>query len=203
MASVSVLPLTVPDISIPAPEGADVIEVWDQYGVLRSLLGYEQADDLNLPKLMIVMVGLPASGKTVYCRQFLPDIPRVSVLDIARMMAPPEDSMRIFSSAPMAELMLNYLLGRGESVVVDDRNLTGIERHRWIRLAKRYNTLPIAVFMDVSVARCIEGDMERPPGIIVGPEIMSECRSRLQIPTEAEGFERVNVVGLWESEEDE
>jgi len=203
MASVSVLPSTVADISIPAPEGADVIEVWDQYGVLRSLLGFEQADDLKLPKLMIVMVGLPASGKTVYCRQFLPDIPRVSVLDIARMMASPEDPMRTFSSAPMAELMLNYLLGRGESVVIDDRNLTGLERYRWIRIAERYQALAIAVFMDVSIATCIVGDRDRPPGLVAGPDLMRECQRRLQIPTEAEGFTRVNVVGLWEGEEAE
>ena len=128
---------------------------------------------------VLVLVGLPASGKTTYAREWLLEDPthrmRINFDDLRLELYGPqwvfnysqEKLMKIeaYSRADMA-------LRAGKSVVIDNTNLTEKAREPWIKLAHSHGIKPELFEIDTPVAECIRRDELRTGTARVGREVI-------------------------------
>lgn len=113
---------------------------------------------------LIVLRGLPASGKTTHARQLLRDHRAVRVnRDLLREM------LRFGEYAQHVEWRIiqvegqiaTYFLQQGLDVVVDDTNLTERDAERWREVAEEAGADLDLVVMEASIEECVRRDAER------------------------------------------
>ena len=117
---------------------------------------------------MIILVGLPASGKSTYARKLANDGYVVVSKDMIRL------DKRLFGNREYnnkrgdeqfvikeEERIINSALGSGKSVVVDSTNF-GKHQNRLKNIAKQYNAeIEIKSFLDVPIKTLLERDKNR------------------------------------------
>ena len=128
---------------------------------------------------VLILTGLPASGKSTYAREWLREGPdfrvRINWDDLRLEMFGPgwhwnrkdEDQMQA-NSRLYAELALKA----GKSVVIDNTNLTPKGRQKWIDLATNHKATPNIHEIHDSIEACIERDHDRSEGIRVGRAVI-------------------------------
>jgi predicted kinase len=125
---------------------------------------------------MIIMVGLPKSGKTTRAREkyqghgytrICPDDLRMALFG-QRFLA----TMERFVWATI-EAMCRALLYGGHSIVIDSTNLTIEGRKRWLLLAQESNTQVTIEIMDTPIEQCLARNAQEehveeqvPPAVI-------------------------------------
>ncbi len=119
------------------------------------------------------MIGVALSGKTTYVRSnFDHEVVRLSYFDNIR------------------KKELEYIeecLKEGNSVVVDDTNLTQNIRKQHIDLAKKYNAKVIGIFMNTSISLLHQRRTRRNeqfPLVVINKQL-----KELETPTKDEGFD--------------
>ncbi len=145
------------------------------------------------PKV-ILLVGLPGSGKSTWAAsRNLPvlssDSLRVLLLDDVESQAANGAVFRMLRTL----LVTRLKLGRPVTCV-DATNLTRKERRPYCVLAQMYGAEIEAVFFDLPAELCRERNRARSRN--VPEEIMDKMTAKLQAPSEAEGFARVEVRRL-------
>jgi|SRR5579883_2612938 len=142
---------------------------------------------------IIVMVGLPGSGKSTWLEQR--GITPLSSDYMRHLLA---DDMTIQTIHPRVFQSLRYLLrhrlaiGRPESYV-DATHLTREERAPYIQIARWYGCDAEALFFDVPLEVCMERNRAR--SRVVPDEAMRQMSTKLRAPTVEEGFARVFTAG--------
>jgi predicted kinase len=142
---------------------------------------------------IIVMVGLPGSGKSTWLERR--GVNAVSSDWVRLVLA---DDMTIQTIHPRVFQTLRYLLrhrlaiGRPETYM-DATHLTPEERRPYIDLAKWYGCDAEAVFFNVPLDICQERNRRRQR--IVPEEAMEAMAARLKPPSPDEGFARITIVG--------
>jgi predicted kinase len=140
----------------------------------------------------VILVGLPGSGKSTWCRAR--QWPVLSSDEVRRLLADdPEDQSfpaRVF--ATLRNLLRQRLELRRPLTVVDATHLTPRERRPYIQLARLYDCEVEAVFFDVPVSVCQERNAAR--ARVVPPEVILRMAERLVPPAVEEGFDRVTRV---------
>jgi len=126
------------------------------------------------------MVGLPGTGKTTFCKKFLPNHVRICLDEI-------EDHNRYKENKIIEENLSKY-----NNIVVDDTSLTKQIRAGHILRARKFNAKIKAVFFNYSIAKIRIRNSERKDQ--VPDSALFKMRKLLVPPTEDEGFEFVQEV---------
>jgi predicted kinase len=151
---------------------------------------------------LILMVGVPASGKSTKGRQVAEDNDFAYVSrDFVRNMTDlgfSKKEHKVVKKVFMA--LIEAALLRGDSVVADATHLNLGSRAPLVELGKQYGAEIIAVVMNTSYETCILRNSQRNELEKVPVENMRGMAKALSTPTKAEGFSSVYFYNEGEDE---
>jgi predicted kinase len=142
--------------------------------------------------LLILLVGIPASGKSTWAYRNAKDTIVVSQDDLIEAITPSgfEYSARAIYAAA-EEAIARSALRAGRTVIVDRTNRTRALRKRWIGIAQEARSPVVALTMSADVQTCRVRNQSRS-----GPRRVCEIRmermiSVFEAPDPEEGFDAV------------
>ena len=144
------------------------------------------------PPRIVVLVGLPGSGKSTYVEQ-LDGVALSS--DAIRKVLVDEETIQTIHDRVFQTLryLLRHRLGLRRPVTyIDATNLTPEERSPYIGIGKAYGCTLEAVYFDVPLAVCLERNRARQR--MVPEEALATMAAKLVPPSEAEGFDLVKTI---------
>jgi len=141
---------------------------------------------------IIVLVGLPGSGKSTYAER--QGVTPLSSDLIRQLLADDATDQSIHARVfNCMRYLLRHRLAIGRPVTyMDATHLTPGEREPYIRIARAYGCDVEAIFFDSPLEICMERNRSRVR--IVPEEAMQMMAAKLTPPTVEEGFSRVTVV---------
>ena len=119
---------------------------------------------------IIMLKGLPGSGKTTWARQYIDEHPstaRVNKDDLRAMLHNGKYSNgRENFVLKVRDFIVDQALANGHDVVVDDTNCEPKHHARLEEIAAKHGaTLEVKDFTDVPLETCIERDLRRPNSV--------------------------------------
>jgi len=135
---------------------------------------------------MIMMSGLPGTGKDTWLHEHFPEMPVVS-LDALResMDVDPDDAQG--SVVDAAKELARQHLRQGTAFSFNATNVTRETRARWIRLARDYDFQVAVVYIEPPLAAILEQNMRRPSPV---PEsVIMKLLAKLEAPSGNEAHE--------------
>ncbi|MGI6456548.1 MAG: AAA family ATPase [bacterium] len=131
----------------------------------------------------IILMGIQASGKTTfYVQRFLHSHVRIS-----------QDLLR---TRHREKLFLQACLDTLQPFVVDKTNALAEERRKYIELAKAAHFEVVGYYFIPDVSGALRRNATRPPKQVVPDIAIFGTRKKFEIPTYAEGFDRIYHVEL-------
>ena len=149
-------------------------------------------DTSSEPQRIIVLVGLPGSGKSTYLERL--GVTALSSDLIRQLLADDATDQtihgRVFNTL---RYLVRQRLAIGRQVTyVDATHLTPDERRPYIKIAHAYGCEAEALFFDVPLELCL--DRNRSRARVVPEEAVRAMAAKLVPPGVDEGFSRVTVV---------
>jgi len=140
---------------------------------------------------IVVLVGLPGSGKSTYVEKFNGVL---SSDEIRKILSDDPANQNIHSRTfAVLRSLLRHRLELGRPVTyIDATNLTPYERRPYLKIAELHDCKIEAVFFDVPIEECQRRNRARHR--MVPDEAIVEMAKRLTPPSVDEGFTRVIVV---------
>ena len=140
----------------------------------------------------VVLVGLPASGKTTfYQRRFAATHHHVS-----------KDLWPNARNTDARQAMqLRHALASGISVVVDNTNPSVADRAAIIAIAREYGARVIGFYFDATTRECVARNRRREGAHRVPDVAIFTKAKRMVVPSVAEGFDELQRVSILESGE--
>jgi predicted kinase len=140
-----------------------------------------------MPAECVILIGLPASGKSTFYRERFGDTHDQISKDLMRNARAPERRQQQLIAAS---------LDAGRSVVVDNTNPTRTQRAEIIRLAEARGVPVIAYFFDTAAGDALRRNRARQGRERVPEVAIFTVRKRLEPPLKSEGFTDVYLVRL-------
>lgn len=149
---------------------------------------------MNRPSL-IVLVGIPGSGKTTYAEKYIKEHPNAIHLssDLIRKElwgseATQGDNNEVFS---LMQSRAIEALNNGQNVVYDATNITRKDRSYIITLCPKFAKIECHIIW-APIETCIERDAARER--TVGKEVIDRMLKRFQAPYYDEGIQEIKIV---------
>ena len=141
---------------------------------------------------IVVLVGLPGSGKSTYLEQM--GVSGLASDAIRKLLADDETDqtihVRVFQTL---RYLLEQRLAIGRAVTyIDATNLTPEERAPYLAIGRAWGCDVEAVFFDVPLDVCLERNAQRQR--VVPGEALAKMAAKLVPPSVEEGFTRVTVL---------
>ena len=131
-------------------------------------------------KTAYIMIGIQGSGKSEFCRRFLPDAERINL-----------DTLKTRSKE---KRMLADCHVRNADYVVDNTNPTRDDRARYIPVAKAAGYRVIGYFMQSRLHDCIARNNQREGKEVIPARAIAMTSKKLEMPSKAEGFDELYFV---------
>ena len=131
-------------------------------------------------KTAYIMIGIQGSGKSEFCRRYLPNTERVNL-----------DTLKTRNNE---KRIITACLVRGVDYVVDNTNPTREDRARYIPAAKAAGYRVIGYFMQSRLQDCIARNNSREGKEVVPPKAIAMTSNKLEMPGKAEGFDALYFV---------
>jgi predicted kinase len=149
-------------------------------------------DTSSEPQRIVVLVGLPGSGKSTYLQR--QGITPLSSDAIRQLLADDPTDQTIHSRVfRCLRYLLRQRLAIGRpSTYVDATHLTRVERRPYIQISRRYGCAIEALYFDVPLDICLARNRGR--ARVVPEEAVRAMAAKLAPPSVEEGFSRVAVV---------
>lgn len=125
--------------------------------------------------ILIIMMGIPASGKSTFVARHLQDFSRINL-----------DNLR---TREREDAMLHALFISEEDIVVDNTNVSPEEREKYFQLAEKNGYMVVGLFMESILKDCMKRNAQREGDARI-PDKGVEARAKdLIMPTEDEPFD--------------
>ena len=142
--------------------------------------------------LLVLCIGIPASGKTTFCRRML------EVCDIDCI------SLDILKTRAREKTAFDAALAARRSVVIDNTNVTRAFRARYIEPAKAAGYRVVGLFFQSVLSDCLARNEKREGKAKIKRLALLGMSAQLELPSPAEGFDALFFVrmsdGLFEIE---
>jgi predicted kinase len=142
---------------------------------------------------VIVLIGLPASGKSTWAAGQRPAV-TLSSDEVRRMLAGDTTDQTIHAHvfATLRFLLRRRLLMARGDTIVDATNLAPRWRRDWIRLAQRAGVPVEAVWFDTPLDVCLARNAARER--VVPEAAIRAMAAQLEPPRPEEGFTRIRTI---------
>lgn len=154
---------------------------------------------------IILVAGLPGSGKSHFGRAFFGKSERVRVnrSEIRHLlyeMTHFEQQWQIDSFSQSDEVLVKHLeakilqhyLDQNKKILIDNSSVTIRSRAAYLQLARRFKKTIGLIMIATPVQKCLERNKNRPHPV---PEsLISRLYSNLQMPQKTEGFDRLALI---------
>ena len=129
---------------------------------------------------IIVMTGIPASGKTLFYNLKLNSYKRISLSELKSR----KQEMKAILTA----------INNEESIVIDNTNTTIEERSKYIELAKIYDCEIISCYVVCNKEVALKRNSDRIDKPMIPDAVVHKMNNRLIVPSKDEGFDKLYVV---------
>ncbi len=126
------------------------------------------------------MIGIQGSGKSEFCRRFLPEIHRVNL-----------DTLKTRNNEMRA---ITECYEKNQDFVVDNTNPTREDRKRYIGQAKVQGYRVVGYFMQSRLKECIARNNLREGKERIPAKAIAMTSNRLELPSRTEGFDELYFV---------
>ena len=131
-------------------------------------------------KTLYIMIGIQGSGKSEFCRRFLPDVFRVNL-----------DTLKTRNNERKAVEECQHKM---ISYVVDNTNPTRADRERYIPSAKALGYRIVGYFMQSRLKDCIARNNKREGKARIPEKAIAATSNKLELPSMEEGFDELFFV---------
>lgn len=141
---------------------------------------------------VIVLVGLPGSGKSTYVERL--GVAALSSDALRKSLVDDETDQTVHAEVfeTLRYLLRQRLRLRRAATYIDATNLTPEERHPYVAIARSYGAQIEAAFFDISFEVCLARNRQR--ARCVPEDAMQKMAEKLKPPSLEEGFTRIVVV---------
>lgn len=155
----------------------------------------KRTSHISIPELsLVVLIGPSGSGKSTFARRFFKPTEIVSSDTCRALLSNDENDQGASDDAfELMRLIVGKRLKRGLLTVIDAANVQENSRKDWIRLAREYHVLPVALVLNMPEKVCNERNMQRKDRQLkshVVPHQLSQLRKSLRNLKE-EGFRHI------------
>jgi predicted kinase len=144
----------------------------------------------TLPEKIVLLIGLPGSGKSTFAK----NLPVLSSDAIRLLLADDETDQTIHARvfATLRYLLVQRLEIHRPVTCIDATHLTRAERKPYVDIARERGIEIEAVFFDVPFEVCQARNRTRPRQ--VPDQILRKMSEKLQPPTKDEGFSSIRIL---------
>jgi len=131
---------------------------------------------------IVVLVGIPGSGKTTRARNLYPNHRRINL-----------DTLK---SRNREDEEIANSLSNGRDIIIDNTNATKKSRSKYVQLAKLYGVSVKVVYLQCPLELALERNASREGKERVPDNAVRFYNKILQPPKPEEGFDRIEVLEI-------